>query len=331
MKKKVVIVLIIILVVGFLIYRNYHNAKKNKKIESTQVKRGSLEEKLTISGQIKAEEDVILRFQTSDELTWIGVKEGDYVKKYQVIANLNTQAVKKKLDKQLNTFLKTRADFDQTKDDNKDKALTDAIKRTLDKSQLDLNNAVLDVEIQHLAVEFSRLITPIEGIVVAAAPRYAGVNIDSTAAQWQIINPKTVYFEALADQTEVAKLRENMNGQLILDVYPDSQIEGVVKNVAFIPKTDETGTVYGVKFTFTVDNDSYRYKIGMTGDLTLTTKVKNDVLYLPVKFIKSDGGRKYVNTRKGKIKTRTYVGVGFETDNLIEIASGLFEGDTVYD
>ncbi|PIV09530.1 hypothetical protein COS51_02315, partial [Candidatus Roizmanbacteria bacterium CG03_land_8_20_14_0_80_36_21] len=49
-----------------------------------RVSRQNLKEVLSLSGEVAAEEDVILRFQTSGRLAWVGVKEGDYVKKYQV-------------------------------------------------------------------------------------------------------------------------------------------------------------------------------------------------------------------------------------------------------
>lgn len=332
MKKRYLALLAgIILIIGFFIYRNYQISQKNKKQEKIQVRRGNLEEKITISGKIKADQDVTLRFQTSGRLSWVGAKEGDKVKKYQTIVTLDIRDVKKNLDKKLNTFLKTRTDFDQTKDDNDDKALTDAIKRILDKSQHDLNNAVLDVEIQQLAVDFSRLSTPIEGIVVKADPPYAGINIISAQAQYEIVNPETIYFEALADQIEIVKLRKNMNGTLILDSYLYTPLKGTIQNISFIPKTDETGTVYTIKFIFPSRNIDYRYKLGMTGDLTLTTQKKHNVLYLPIKFIKTDDGKKYVTQIIGKKQTKKFVTTGIETDNLIEIKSGLSKGDTVYD
>lgn len=330
-KKYVIVLASIIIVVGFLIYRNYQAEQKNNKIEKTQVARGDLAEEVTISGKIKAEEDIVLHFQTSGKVSWIGVKEGDMVKKYQTIATLDTQEIKKNLDKKLNTFLNTRTDFDQTQDDYDDKVITDAIKRIINKTQYDLNNAVLDVKLQNLALDLSRLSTPIEGVVVKTDPAYAGINIISTQAQYEIVNPETIYFEALADQTEVAKLREKMKGILVLDPYLDTTLEGSIQNISFTPKTDETGTVYAVKFIFPSKNTDYRYKLGMTGDLTLTTQKKNNVLYLPIKFIKTDDGKKYVTQKLYKKQTKKFITIGIETNNYIEVVSGLSEGDTVYD
>lgn len=329
-KKILFFVFILIAIVA--IYKNFIPLNKNNKIESAIVKRGTLEEKLTISGTIDAEEKVTLRFQTSGRIAWVGVKEGDYVKKYQGIASLDQQELKKKLQKYLITYMNERWDFDQiTKDDYKDQVITDKIKRLKEKSQFDLNTSVLDVEIQDLAIQFANLWTPIEGIVTKAGAPYAGINIFyPTQAEYEVVNPKTVFFSASADQTEVIKVYEGLTGGLRLDAYPDLELSGSVKNISFIPKTGETGTVYAVKFIFADDNSNYKYRIGMAGDLTFITQKKDDVLYLPLKFIKEDKEGKYVKVKKEKKEQKAYLTVGMETDDSLEIISGLNEDDIVY-
>lgn len=311
---------------------NFSPLQKKKHADSSVVNRGTIEQKLTISGTIDAEEKVALRFQTSGRLSWVGVKEGDYVKKYQTIASLDQREVRKTLDKYLNTYLSERYDFDQTtKDDNKDKVITDAIKRTMNKAQNDLNNTVLDVELKNLAVEFSNLWTPIEGIVTKVGAPYAGINITPTTGEFEIVNPNTIYFSSNADQTEVTKFTEGQKGVLVLDAYPDATISGTIKNISFTPKTGETGTVYSVKFVFNGDNSSYKYRLGMGGDLTIVTERKEDVLYVPVKFVKGENGKKYVKVRKNGKEEKVYVKIGMEADNSVEIISGVDAHDIVYD
>lgn len=329
--KLLIFIVIVFLIAGYS-YNNFAGSQQNKKTESAKVKRGTLKEELTISGTIDAEEKVTLRFQTSGRLVWVGVKEGDYVKKYQGIAALDQRELKKELEKELNDYLAYRWDFEQeTRDDYKDKVITDAIKRIKEKAQFDLNTSVLDVEIQNLAVEFANLWTPIEGIVTRVSSLYAGVNITPSQAEFEIVNPKTVYFSALADQTEVTKLYDGLVGELVLDAYPEVTISGNIKNISFIPKAGETGTVYLVKFIFSEDNSNYKYRLGMGGDLTFVLKEKEDVLYLPNKFVKSENGKKYVKVGKDGKTEKVFVETGMETDTNIEITSGITVGATIYD
>ena len=328
--KKRLVIAILLIVIGFAVYNYFFASSKTKNGETARVKKGTLEEKLTISGTVDAEEKVTLRFQTSGRLTWVGVKEGDYVGKYQSIASLDPREVKKKLQKELNDYLNQRGDFDQkNKDDYRDKVMTDTIKRILDKAQNDLNNSVLDVEIQNLSVEYANLWTPIEGIVTKITSPYAGTNIIPTQAEFEIINPNSIFFEASADQSEVTKLYQGMTGELILDAYPQTSQSGTINNISFIPKSGEAATVYLVKFIFNPDNSDYKYRIGMGGDLTFILKKKEDVLYTPAKYIKSDNGKKFVKVKEQNQELKKYVETGMETDNEVEITSGLNEGETV--
>lgn len=330
--KKLYIGLAILFVIGFFIFSNLSASQNAQKIVSVKVKYGTLEDTKTISGEITGEEHVTLRFQTSGHLAWVGVKEGDYVKKYQTIASLDQRTVRKNLQKDLNDYLTARWNLDQaSRDTYKDQVITDPIKRIIDKYQFDLNNSVLDVEIQNLAIEYSNLVSPIEGLVVRVDSPSAGVNITPSQAEFEIVNPKTVYFSATADQSDVVALAEKMKGTLILDAYPDASLSGIINNISFIPKTGETGTVYSIKFVFPSDNSDYKYRIGMTGDVTFTVRSKNDVLYIPTKFIKTGSGKKYVMVKRNGKDLKINISTGMETDTDTEITSGLSTGETVYD
>ena len=318
----------VILILAFIFYK--FNTKPKTTEKSYKVKTTNLKEELSFSGQVNATEKVTLRFQTSGRLAWVGVKEGDYVKKYQGIASIDTRDVKKTLEKKLLAFSKTRWDFDQTKDDNKD-VLTDKIKRVLEKSQFDLTSSILDVELQNLALEYSYLSSPIEGIVTRIEAPFAGVNIIPTQAEFEIINPKTIYFSATADQTEVIKLKTKDEGDLTLDAYPDLKNKVKIDYLGFIPKTGETGTVYEVRMKIqdSINSESLRY--GMTGDTTFVLREKNNILAIPVSYLKGSKGNDYVymktNNKRNKIKVET----GDEIDGMIEITLGLNANDTIYD
>ncbi len=95
-KKHWVIAIAVVFLLGFGIYRQIVPSKADGDT-TYKVKRQNLKESLTFSGEIDAEEKVTLRFQTSGRLSWVGVKEGDFVKKFQTIASLDQREVKKKL------------------------------------------------------------------------------------------------------------------------------------------------------------------------------------------------------------------------------------------
>lgn len=336
LKKRWIALFIVLLIIGVVVYQRQTNLASQKQKEGYTVKKDTLEEVLSLSGEIDAHEQVSLRFQSSGLLTWVGVKEGDVVKKNQGIASLDQRDIKMRMKKYLNTYAKTRIDFDQSKYDNRDVNIGGLSKdqqnlaiKSIEKAQYDLNNSVLDVELQSLAGQYAYLTTPIDGIVVKASAPYPGVNIIATQAEFVVVNPSTVFFSATADQTDVWKLSQGMKGEVTLDPYPDKTITGEVQSVAFVPKEDESGTVYEVEVKIDGDNNGYVYRQGMTGDISFVLRKKANVLYVPTRYISEEGKKKYVNvvengsTRKTEVKT----GASFDTD--VEITSGLKEGDLV--
>ncbi|MDO9027868.1 MAG: efflux RND transporter periplasmic adaptor subunit [Candidatus Roizmanbacteria bacterium] len=336
-KKRWYLVLIIIVIIGFIFYKNNSSKAIKNKVDSYKIKRENLKEVLSLSGEINAEEKVSLKFQTSGRLAWVGVKEDDYVKKYQVIASLDQRDLKNRLQKHLNTFTSQRLTFDQTKDDywNKQYDLSESIRksaeRTLQDSQYDLNNAVLDVELQSLTVEYANLWTPIEGIVTRVDTPFAGVNITPSGAEFEIVNPKTIYLSVTAEQSDVVLLKKGMEGEVVFDAYPNRTFTGVIDYISFSPKKGETGTVYQVKLILDSKARELPLKLAMTGDVSFITREKPNVLSVPLKFIKKDNKGNYIiRERKGK-KEKIYVKRGEEFDSKVEIKNGVEAGDIVYD
>ncbi|MGB4966047.1 MAG: efflux RND transporter periplasmic adaptor subunit [Microgenomates group bacterium] len=326
--KKVTTVLAFALV--FLIYRA-QSGTELEGVQKTTVKQETIKETLTLSGTINADEQTVLTFQTGGMLTAVAVKEGDYVKKGQFIASLDQRDLKKRLQKQLNTYSISRSVFDQTKADYKDVALNDAISRTLDQSQNTLNNSVLDVELTDIAVKYANIYSPIAGIVTSISAPIAGVNVSPATAQFEIINPESIYFASTADQSEVTKLSIGKTGLITLDSFSDNTINSAVSSISFVPKAGETSTVYAIKLPLSEEwNEQYRQ--GMTGDVLFTMREKKDTLTIPSNYLKEDAdGKKYVDVvMKGK-RDKKFVKIGIEGDETIEITSGLSKGETIYD
>ncbi len=336
-QRWVIIGFFILVGAGAVYIRDKESPTSIQKTEkSYSVTRQDMRETLTLSGTVDAAEKVTLAFQTPGRLTWIGVKEGDVVNAYQGIAGLDPREVQKNLELALRNYSKERNDFEETWRvtykgvSDPDAALTDTIKRILQKNQWDLEKAVLDVELKSLAVEYATLITPISGIVTHIDTPYSGVNI-TQASHFEVINPKTVYLSVTADQTEVTKLQTGMSAEVTFDSYQDEKLIGTVTSISFTPKSDQTGTVYEVKIALPVTNDTYKYRMDMSADSVFIIRQKQNVLTVPSNFIKSDADKKFLWVKNGSRKEKVMVTVGEEMDNMTEINFGIKEGDVVYD
>ena len=328
------IVIILLIIAGIIWYQTAKSATPNgKKIQQITVKRGDIKETLTLSGKIDAVEKTTLRFQTSGRLAWVGIKEGDRVKPYQALASLDVREVQKTLEKTLRDYSNQRNDFDQTVTTTYTGSPTDyndTIKRILEKNQWDLEKTVLDVELKNLAIEYSTLFTPIEGIITKVDAKNAGINITPATAEIDVINPKTLYLSVTADQGEVTKIREGLIGDLTFDAFPETHYVGSISAISFTPKSDESSTVYEVKVMLTNPSDT-TFRVGMTADAVFATKLVKDALAIPSSAISTKNGKSYVQKLVNDKPVETLVTLGDELDNDRIILSGLSEGDIIND
>jgi len=335
-KTRWYVFIILVIGIGVYLYQQKTAQAKIEKETTFVVTRRDMKENLSLAGEIGADEHVVLRFQTSGRLAWVGVKEGDSVKKYQTLASLDQRELKKNLQKKLLTYSQTRNSFDQTGSDNQrigdqptaDWGLGDKMKRLVESAQYGLDSSVLDVELSTISMEYSNLFTPIEGKVTRVDSKYAGVNITAAQAEFEVINPKTLYFSFTADQTEVTKLAEGMTAEINLDSFPDSTQKGALYYVSYTPKAGETGTVYEGRIRIP-ESVAASYRFGMTGDSTFTLNEKSNVVSIEDKLIKSEGDKKYVWKKVNGTQVKTYIKTGLETDGIVEVLSGVEEGDVI--
>lgn len=337
LKKRWYLFFLVALVIAFVFYKNNATATVKNKVDSYTVKRENLKEILTLSGEIDSEEKITLKFQTSGRLAWVGVKEGDYVKKYQTLASLDHREINNRLQKYLNTYSVGRNSFEQTKDDNWNRqydlsaSIRKSAERILENNQFSLNNTVLDVEYQNLSLEYSSLWTPIEGIVTRVSVPFAGVNITPAGADFEVVNPKTLFFSVAAEQGDVISLKEGDRGEISFDAFPEKKFKATLYYISFSPKEGETGTVYELRLKLDDQAEKLPLKLAMTGDIDFLIKEEKNVLSAPSSFIKKDRKGNYVFVGSPNKKVKKYIDINQEIDGKYVISNGLQEKEIIYD
>lgn len=326
----------IIIVIALILWQTIFKSKAVA--QSTTIQKGDVATNLTLSGAVDSTEKATLQFQSPGLISWVGVKEGDYVTKGQGIASIDTRIANLDLQKSLNLYGLNRLDFDQTNQDNQnylenpDSAARDRIKRSLDKAQLTLNNTVLDVQSQTVAISLSSISSPISGVVTNINNAIAGANVVVGQTQFEIVNPNTIYLSVTADQTDVVNVKVGDVASIVMDAYPDQTLQGKVIKIGFTPETNQTGTVYEVKIAFenlsSQDIKNLKFKIGMTGDANFTTNEKKDVLYVAPQYIKEDTKGKYLLV--GPKKEKVYIQTGLEGTDRVEVNGNIKEGDIIF-
>ena len=300
--------------------------------DSYAVGRGDIQETLELSGQIEAAQTATLRFGAGGLVTYLGAKEGDAVKKWQTIAGIDTRQLQKVLEQKLNLYKSQLDTFDDTQDKYKNeieaKDIDNTLRRILDRNQFFLENTVKDVEYQDLSIKLSRISSPLSGILVHAPVTTTGVNVLATDT-WTIVDPASLYFSADLDETDLKRVSLGQATNVSLDAFPDQTLASSVASLAFAPTETTSGTTYKVKFNLPA-SELTNFRLGLNGTAAIILTQKDGVLTLPSQAITTQDGKSMVYVQNGSKYTTKPVETGVENNGMVEIVSGLNEGDRVY-
>ena len=331
--KKIIIAVIILIAVFFVIkIKSGNNDQKfnpKKEVLVNPVKK-DLTEQITLAGSIDASSKAELKFQTSGQLSWVGVKVGDKVKKYQSIASLNKNQLKKQLEISFNNYKSAASTFYDTTDQYKDAAIDTEIRRIFERSQNSLNNAVVAYEINDLAIKYANIFSPIAGIVVSVDEGNPGINITPATNIASIIDPQSLYFKSQIDQEDVVRIKVGDKAKIKIDSFPDKTFDSEIIYISFTPIAGQSSTVYEVRFKLPLENNDLQYRLAMDGDVDIILKEITDTMVLPLESVYQDLDESYVFTiDQNKKLIKKIVKTGIETDTEIEILEGVTEDDQI--
>lgn len=327
MKKILIVVIVVIGVISFFFFKN-----RNKDIKTVNIQKGNLKEEMILSGQINATNYAKLSFETSGKISYVGVIEGEKVNKGKLVSKLDTTVLNSSYQialSNLRAYEATAANIhDQVKGHDSDESYAQKDLRTT--AEVNKDKAYEAVLQAKRNLDGASLYAPFNGIITYIAHPFSGVYTSLGAVEAEIIDPSTIYFDVLADQTEVTRLSVGQKVEIVLDSFEDKNFEGQVSNISFVPKNGESGSVYSVKVGFVnIDLVNSQFKIAMTGDSKFVVSEKKDVLFVPNNYVKQDKDGRFVKTTtKGE---KIYIETGIESEEYTEIIGNVTEGRVVYD
>ncbi len=326
-KLWLIVGLIILLVVGGLIWRS--RQPKDEELVFASPTRGEITKTLEVSGVVDAKEKARLRFLAGGKLTYLGAKEGDLVKKGQVIAGIDKATLQKQLQQNLNEYMQERWNWEQRLDDTADRWLPEREQRQKDQAQWTLDNEVLTVEIKDIAIRDSNLISPLTGILTTAPTAITGIQLTGSD-YFEVINPRTLVFRAPVDEVDIKDVNIGQIAQVNLDAYPDEPIQTTISYIAPSSSKTESGTAFVIELSLPEASDLNKLRMGMNGDVTITLESKNDVLSVPLSATRSRDNKTFLDVKTGdKTYAEREVQIGLETDEQVEIISGLSENEQI--
>lgn len=169
--------------------------------------------------------------------------------------------------------------------------------------------------------------SPISGIITKKEVE-VGEIVQSNTHILTIISDNQFEIEAFIPEADIAKIKINDNAMITLDAYDEIDFEAKIIFIDPAETVIEGVSTYKTKLQFMQRDDLIRS--GMTANIDILTASREDIIYVPYRVIRSNGGNfvKILGDDNEMIKKDIKTGMR-STDGRVEIISGIKEGDKV--
>lgn len=367
MKKKTIIFIgIAFLILLIVVISIVKKSGGTIEVETTKVEKGDISPTVNADGLIAAKVAVNIQSQVMGEIIALPFKEGDSVKKGDLLVQINpdtyqrdVSSAKASLDAALVALDEAEVNLTQRKRDyeralklHQEKIFSD---EQLENSKLIYDQAVLQnkeakTRVAQAKAAYERaqdylakttLRSPIDGVIttlnakegetaIMGTMNFAGTVILVVSDLSEIIT------EVQVDEADFPKLKMGQKATVIIDALGGKKYEGKVIEIGASAQQSTSGLQTNIrqfKVKITITNPDKDLKPGMTTRVKLYADQRTGVLKVPIGAVKSDvkdGEQQYycLIVEKGKVK-RCEIKTGLADDINIEITSGLKEGDEI--
>ena len=344
--------LIVVAVILFFVLRSSFTAGIEVKLTTAVTQSPSqTNASLTASGYIVAQRKAAVASKGTGRLIWLGVVEGDKVKKGQVIGKLEDNDIRALLEQAKANFSLYQADLKDAENSfNRSKALlktgsatrmeVDAAEARYLRVLASIQVAKANISSQEIAIENMLIRAPFDGTVLSKNADIGeivspmGGSINSRAAIVSLADMSSLEVEADVSESNIEKIKINQECDIVLDAYPNKSYQGYVAKI--IPTADRSKATVMVKVGF--KNYDERVLPEMSAKvLFLSDKPKDEVkdekpaLILPMTSVTKRDGRDVVYLIKEEKAVEVPVTIGRKFNEYLEITSGISDGDKVID
>lgn len=311
--------------------------------KEVEVIRGDIIDSVTIDCVYTALFTEDLKFSISQvPIVNLYIKEGDWVNKGEVLAELEMEDTKKQLEEYreslglLNLKLENQQELKQLTVSNKNRLKEIEGYTNVIENLYTGEIAVYDNEIQNIKdsmyimekrlnaeqeeLENHRIIADMDGVVSYAATFNKGDISNKDLTYITLYHPDKMLF--LTEGSNADKLSPGMK---VTVAIASKEVEAEVVDFDNI---ELEGMAQGVYLK--IYNKEENLQINDRGKITLILNQVKDVLYLPISVVHKENGKSivYIEDEDG-FKSIREIETGFMADRKVEILSGLKEGDSV--
>ena len=345
-KKNALIIFAAIAVIAIAAgsYRFFSAKNSKERVFQTEVvTRRDIASSVQATGVIRAKigAEVKVGARISGRVEKLYANIGDVVKKGQVIAQLEQEDLKAKVNEAKMNLKVVDANLELSQKslqrmqnlytkDYVSKDTVDVAERDYKAAVAQANQIRETIRFNETQMSYANIYAPISG-VIASVTTQQGETVSASSLNVPtfvtIVDLNRLEIYAYVDETDIGKIKPGLDAIFTVDSFPDKDFKGKV--TAIYPKaTVQDNVVYYITI-ISIENPEGKLKPDMTVNATIYLNKRDNVLAVPNKAIKREGGKKVVTVLENNKAVQKAVRTGWKDSAYTEIVEGLKEGDKV--
>ncbi len=318
-KKKIIILSIISFIILLIILSNIFKGDKEPiiTVQTEKVEKRDITQIVSATGKINPEYKVIITPEVTGEIVELPVKEGDSVKKGQLLikikpdtyiaqrdrARANLESAKATLNMKIAQLNLVKIDYKRTeklfKSGISNKQEMDNIKSNLAsyKAQLNAQKAIVSQAKASLketeeSLYKTTIYSPMNGTIsqlnVELGERVLGSGFTQGTDIMTVADLSKMEAEVEVDENDVVLVSIGDKTKITLDAFNNKVFTGVVKQIANSAKTRGLGTqeeVVNFDIKISLENFDKKTRPGMSCNADIETETKKNVLAVPIQSV----------------------------------------------
>jgi membrane fusion protein, multidrug efflux system len=303
------------------------SAPRPPAVEAAKVEIMKLTDDTQAVGSLRSRQGVVVRPEVSGRITQLNFKDGDRVRKGQLLVQLDDQLQLAQVQQSQAELSIARANHQR----NQELVAQNFIsKRSVDESAANLEVAQARLALSKATAARLKVMAPFDG-TVGIRTANVGDYLKDGADVVNIEDIDAVFVDFRLPERFQNKVKKGQTAGVSLDALPGSKFVAFVQAVD--PLIDTNGRSVGVRAC--IDNRQLRLRPGMFARVTAVFGERDQAKVVPEEAIVPQGQRVVVykvvdgKNKDEKIAQRVEVKLGIRRPGRVEILEGIDEGDMI--
>ena len=290
-------------------------------VETTTPIRGDIDATYTGTAPIEAFSEATVIAKVEGEVRQILIEEGDTVVKNQVLARLDGDRLRLEMNESQARLRKLQRDFERNQELTETGLISEG---DFEKIKFNLEALQAAYNLANLELDYTQIRAPIDGVVSERFIKIGNtIKAGDPIFHVTSLSPLVAYLHV--PEREYRKIAAGQPAGIRIDALGGDPILAYVTRVS--PIVDPTTGTF--KITIEIGNEQKRIKPGMFGRIAITYDRHENALQIPRSAIIESATATSVLVEEEGIAIRKAVQTGYSFNGMIEITSGLDDGENV--